>query len=298
MLKVFGPDALIQAAQDRLGLGDDAFAKALAEDLYQDLRTGLLPRDFALFCDVLATRGPVGPSKDDWVWFLTTVRRLFPGMSALRIAEVIRDAQGTPLAPRAVLSFNAEPLLYSLVSGMVFERFAVRNAAPLAGELTLPFDRVTHLLSNRKADRIPYYFCHGLLPVPDDSGVHPRASSEDKLVFSETAYLQLAGSNYSWQASTFLQVAGSQHMVFVGVSLSDPNMRRWLSWINALRGRELKDLYGRTGTSVQHYWINKIPSSREQLEWIESAVAHLGVRLVWVRSWTEVGLALRALLGL
>jgi len=92
-------------------------------------------------------------------------------------------------------------------------------------------------------------------------------------------------------------VCSSRSVVFIGLSLSDPNMRRWLSWIYANRIQELKERGLRPVSSTSHFWINKRPTSIDERRWIESSVAHLGVRLVWLNSWVEVEDALRSLLG-
>ena len=34
------------------------------------------------------------------------------------------------------------------------------------------------------------------------------------------------------------------------------------------------------------------------MRWVESTVAHLGVRLVWLDDWSEMGAALTSMLGL
>jgi hypothetical protein len=226
------------------------------------------------------------------------IRHHYPELSALTIAEIIADAFDTPWMPSAVISFNAEPLLLALISIEISNRVADGSSKITAKDEQRPrFDMVTHSTSDRMRERVPYFFCHGLLPVPD---VHRRLSptAVDKLVFSEGSYLQLANSSFSWQSSVFLDVCAFHSVVFVGVSLSDPNMRRWLSWVHTNRVQELQARFGRRGPSTDHYWISRLPKSDEERQWIESSVAHLGVRLVWIPKWSELGPALRAILGL
>lgn len=87
-------------------------------------------------------------------------------------------------------------------------------------------------------------------------------------------------------------------MVFVGVSLSDANMRRWLTWVHSNRMGELKQLYHNDEDSPFHYWINTIPADPTAKALLESVVQHLGVRIVWIDNWTQLGAALRRMLGM
>ena len=178
----------------------------------------------------------------------------------------------------------------ALINAFASERFL--------GKQEQVIDIVTHAISNRREGRIPYFFCHGLLPTPKPQRRGPKVESLDKLVFSEANYLQLANLAFSWQSSVFTEVCRSRSVVFVGVSLTDPNMRRWLSWIVGNRVEELKwEGEFTEGVTTSHLWINKAPVSANERSWVESCVAHLGVRLAWIESWDEVGQALRKLLG-
>ncbi len=288
----FGQDALLQAAKDRLKLTDNKFADILTNKLYSTIQLSLSPQEWHYFTRALASQRIGDMTAQDWQEFLNLIKRNFSSVSALEIAEVVSQVIETQLAPSAIISFNAEPLLAALINA-----FSAERQAPSQRQV---IDLVTHGISNRRANRIPYYFCHGLLPVPlsPSKTKRPKAQSIDKLVFSETSYLQLANSAFSWQSSVFLDVCNSKSIVFIGVSLSDSNMRRWLSWIYANREVELKQQRKYTGESTSHLWINKLPASNIERDWIESMVAHLGVRIIWINSWREVGQALRLLLGL
>jgi hypothetical protein len=210
------------------------------------------------------------------------------GVSAVELARVVVDSTSGGFAPAAILSFNAEPLLYALI-----------NATAAVSEPHSPkalLDRVTRSLSNRALGRIPYVFCHGLLPIEG----HPSGEwhSIDKLVFSESDYLQVANSGFTWQSSTFFDACMSRSVIFIGLSFSDPNLRRWLGIMHQNRLRELQSIGHSPAASAPHYWFRTIPKTQEEKAWIEAAVAHLGVRLVWLKNWTEASPALRSMLGL
>jgi hypothetical protein len=286
----FGYDALIQAAQDRLAYNDKKFAGVLAKELYRTIRERLNKDEWKLFSRVLSSRRIGDIETQDWKAFLDIAGRYFSKISAFQLAEIVSKIVESDLAPSAILSFNAEPLLVSLINA-----FCAIKQSPSKKQ---GLDIITHSVSNRRANRIPFYFCHGLLPLPGRSLNKNAAQSIDKLVFSEASYLQLANLAFSWQSSVFIDVCSSKTVVFVGVSLSDPNMRRWLSWISSNRRLELIQQGKYTGVSTSHYWINKEPSLSTEKDWIESTVAHLGVRVIWIDSWDDVGKALKILLGM
>lgn len=164
-------------------------------------------------------------------------------------------------------------------------------------------DRVTLGISYRAADRIPYIFCHGLLPIPEALPQFERSLSAEKLVFSEGEYVNLANNSFSWSASMFLGTAVLRTMVFIGLSFTDQNLRRWLAWVHSNKldeieqRKKLKAIPKAPGIAYGHYWINRRPTTREEASWIESSVEHLGVRLVWVDDWAQVASCLQTSMG-
>jgi hypothetical protein len=145
------------------------------------------------------------------------------------------------------------------------------------------------------------------------AGVHGgllEEGSPEKLVFSEAEYLSLANASFSWQAATFASLAIQHSLVFVGISFTDSNVRKWLSWMYENRRAEIQkrlDLEGRrtgtppkifgSGASTLHYWLKKRPSTPGEQEWLEALVGHLGVRIIWLDNWNQAGPAFATLAG-
>jgi hypothetical protein len=285
---LYSPDAFIQAAQDRLQLHELDFAQLLSNELYADAKATLNFTEWKLFTRALNTRYLGGMPLPMWRRFVEMIKRYYPLLTATGLAESLAPIIDGPFAPCAVLSFNAESLFGAILNGnvaMVKGTTAGRNV----------IDYVTRSTSNRKANRIPYIFCHGLLPLPTALG--QALSAVDKLVFSESAYLQLANNAFSWQSASFIRAAASHCLVFVGLSLSDPNMRRWLSWIHSNRVSELTEAGEPSPTSTVHYWIAKELGSEKAKLWSESLVAHLGIRIVWVNDYADIPGALKVMLA-
>lgn len=107
-----------------------------------------------------------------------------------------------------------------------------------------------------------------------------------------------ANSPMSWQAINFIDNCMQSKMVFVGLSLTDPNMRRWLGWIHSNKIQEFKNNGIAFNESSEHFWIKKLPNTEVEKVWLEESVAHLGVRLVWINEWNQVGEAINKMIGL
>ena len=298
LLQQYSPDALIESVKNRLGVSEAEFSALLAEQLYAPLKAKLSAKDYAAFAGVLAAPRWPEISKPMWKDFLRVLDREFRYTTLYGLAEVVAAVVESELAPKCILSFNAEPTFLFALHGKLVQRNAdLRDPTPVEGELRQYFDRVTHGISPRSPTRIPFYFCHGLLPIPGVAVRGDQRASVDKLVFSEGSYLAMANNAFSWQSSVFLDACVGSCIVFVGVSLSDPNMRRWLSWVHANKISELRERGFATKESTSHLWIRTPPDDEQLRPWLEATVAHLGVRIVWIPKWSAAGECLWRLLG-
>jgi len=297
LINSFSPDTLIQASQIILDKSEKDYSEILSNELYSNILTKATKSEWKSVAKVFHNSNPSSLGKKDWEIFLNFAQTQFNSTTAFQIAEVINDSLSTNLKPSAIISFNAEPLLLSLLNALQWGKARKQSSTFSKGQLKINFDRITRSISTRSVSRIPYIFCHGLLPIPGMKNKEVNYSS-DKLVFSENEYLQLANNSFSWQSSMFLDISSTRKVVFIGVSLTDSNMRRWLSWIHKNKINELKELNKYQGYSTSHFWINLEPDTDDTKRWIEASVAHLGVRLIWIKSYNNVGKVLRTLLSL
>jgi hypothetical protein len=290
LLNKFSPDSLIQAIQNQFNLSDAEFATLLTNELYSEIKTQLSNDEWEAVKTIFESRSPHSIKDPIWKTFIKVRERLFNKTSAYTLGKFVSETIINNIPPEVIISFNAESLLYSLI--ISFEREKYLNKVKKAGEMVLHLDRVTHSISQIKKERIKYVFCHGLLLAPLSKKKGSLLTASDKLVFSENAYLNLASTSFSWQSTEFTSYCLVNTMVFIGVSLTDPNMRRWLSWIQKLKETELAEhgIMSRINAnkSFSHYWINKEPDDKDELKWIESCVKHLGVRIIWLKEWAEL----------
>lgn len=288
----FSPDALIQMVKNRSSLNDREFAMRMSEVLYENFRKQIAPEDWSAVAKVLDSNHMSNFSQKYWKIFSKYRDTVFNCTTACSLAPVILKAIDSDLAPKSILSFNAEPLLLAILNSLILDTKSDVNH-PVPPKI---FNKVINSVSNHGRKQVPYIFCHGLLPVTETP--HSFSTSIDKLVFLEEEYLQIANNSFSWQANTFLNACATQNIIFIGTSLTDPNMRRWLSWVHTNRINEMRYNGVNVSSSTQHYWIRKIPDDKTTMPWIESIVDHLGIRIIWINEWSQCALALEKLLGI
>lgn len=74
LTKRFGPDALIEAARDRLGVEQEEFAEQLGEILYRDFKKKFATH-WKLFARALSAASPADLLKWEWIDVLTQIRK-------------------------------------------------------------------------------------------------------------------------------------------------------------------------------------------------------------------------------
>lgn len=261
----------------------EAFSRELANTLYEDLFKDLSIEEKEIVKQCL-TCDP-GTWSVEWGKYLSILQKKVSNeLTALSLAKTILKLKEKGHAPASILSFNAEMLLGSLMNAIAHEKY---------GENKKFFDYIIGPTSNHERSRIPYYFCHGIMSIPGTKNKAKNMfNAEERLVFLENEYLQLANSSFSWQSSAFINTLTTHTVFFVGLSFVDPNIRRWLAWIQeekmaVLRKKGLKDI-----SSTSHYWIEKKPRNTTMMRIIESSVSHLGIRIIWINDWKEVSPAI------
>ena len=75
---------------------------------------------------------------------------------------------------------------------------------------------------------------------------------------------------------------------FVGLSFMDPNIRRWLSWIHKCKVEAIQRFSPQTMESTSHYWVEKYVEDENTRVWLEASVAHLGIRVIWVKEYGDI----------
>lgn len=284
----FSADTMIQAVKNLLYLNDADFTECLSKEIYGPIQVSTNPKEWDGFARVHDANIVSGISQQQWKCYEAVKSKFLDKTTANLLAQVITRAIENEMAPKAILSFNCEAIFLSLLNYYYWKSGKGKSKR---------FDRIVSGISPKGVNRIPYIHCHGYIPIASKQGKKVRESNA-RLVFSEDSYLRLANSALSWQAINFIEHCMQTKMIFIGVSLTDSNMRRWLSWIHSNKLEEFKNNGIKYKDATEHFWINKIPKTLAEKKWIEESVAHLGVRLVWIDEWNQTGDILTKMLGI
>ena len=288
----FGPDTLIQAVINNDNISEEDAIRLLSSCLYKKLKDQLTKQEWGIIIKALSYTNP-SEGRHLWNDYLNIINNLCDSnhnKTPLILGDVVCDSILANKKPMYILSFNAEPLLYSIINAITYERL---------NSNVKHIDIVNETISYHHKDRIPYIYCHGTVPIYEASkSAIKRMSVINKMVFSENEYLQLSNTAYSWQSASFITAASYSHMFFVGLSMTDYNIRRWLSWLQAARLQDIQHKNPLAKDSTQHYWINVSPHNAQQKQWYEACVAHLGVRLIWIDDWAQLKEVFRTALNI
>jgi hypothetical protein len=139
------------------------------------------------------------------------------------------------------------------------------------------------------SDEAVVFHPHGIV----ERGSESQELGLAKLVISEDNYNDLYSNPYSWANVLLLSLLTNYSVVFVGMSLVDPNVRRLL---DVIRGN---------GFSNQHFAILRDPCAgapkeqRNHLKRVkkmkEMDLRHFRVTPWWVDDYSEIGRILRAI---
>lgn len=130
-------------------------------------------------------------------------------------------------------------------------------------------------------DALPIFHVHGFLP-------NQREIDSPNLVFSEEAYHSQFIDPYSWSNLIQLNTFSANICLFVGLSLSDPNLRRLL------------DISWRRNQRCKHYIImRKAPQKNRTNEiatmLFEQDANSLGLNVIWCSDFSEIPIILSSI---
>jgi len=287
----WGFDAWIQTALNSMlarGGSYGEFVDLVEHVLYEPLRTRAATHDVAnLLGD--AFQNPEGMARGDLHRIAMFVNSAFSTCSVRVLAGVLSEAVAVGAAPQAVLSFNYDAVLETMIRWLQIFSAQDRRDGPVP---RAAFRRVTGpagASSPGRGSKTSFYYLHGsVLPKPLKQGTRRAHDSRDRIIAHESSYINIAATAFSWPQSIFLYHAINDGLIIVGQSLSDPNVRRWLAWSAATRSHR----------SAPHIWLRTRPADARDASVLEASVSHLGLRIAWLQNWRELQPALANLLAL
>lgn len=225
------------------------------------------------------------------------------GSSALIIGKYLKVNLGNDFLKdvRDAL-YETNPTSCQMIDSVVEMSRPQRDGKPLDSIITFNFDSLIeenlkkHNIKHKaiftesvkhRSNELPIYHVHGYLPR---KGTIPK---DNEIVFSEDAYHSQFIEPFSWSNLIQLNKLSQNTCLFVGLSLTDPNLRRLLDVAN----RKNPD------TDLAHYIIKKTPSFgtagdgiNELARFLEEQDANeLGLNVLWVEEFSEIPLVVKEL---
>lgn len=216
----------------------------------------------------------------------------FSDNTLLQVVKSLIEYDKQSKLPSAIITFNADSLLHSLII-----LFNIKFHTEKTGKYQFPkeaFRKVTRTYQSW-SDCIPIFHLHGSIS-PTNEFTKKFRDSRDSLIFLESSYNEVASSMHSWAQSTFLYSATNCKLVFVGLSMSDPNIRRWLSWTNQIYLRELNSVTEGKGISLPHLWIKPKSNSYEVQKFLDVSLRHMGVKIGLIQGYDKIGETLKKIM--
>jgi len=189
--------------------------------------------------------------------------------AVVRLCRPSRQREGI----YAVVTYNFDDLLERALTK------AEIRCRPIYEEGTVP-----------DSDELPIYHVHGRLPK--DAGTD---ASPPRLIFSEESYLSLQSDHYSWANFEQLKMLRETTCLLLGLSGTDPNLRRLLDidfrqskrakHYLCLRRLTVSDLLGSSAsvrTTVAQHFLNVHHTI------LEHSFADLGINVIWVDEYREM----------
>lgn len=227
------------------------------------------------------------------------------GSSSLVMGKYLKSNLGKDFLPelRDALYKN-NPKTCDLINAIVDVSRPQRDGKPLDSIITFNFDALIeeNLNSNNikhkaidnegvrnKADELPIYHVHGFLPRTG------KITASKNVVFSEDSYHTQFIEPFSWSNLIQLNKLSQNTCLFIGLSLTDPNLRRLLDVANR------KD----PSNNLNHYIIKKKPNLNNSTDKVDDLMMfleeqdanELGLNVIWVNDFDEIGGLIRNLVN-
>lgn len=292
----WGLDSWIQACANRYVLSGGTmagFQNVIRDLLYADLLVEA--RTAGVEDDLKATiRWPRVSKRKQIETVCGFLDARYRNTTLIGLVKWLLAANAKDKLPHAIISFNAEPLLHT-----VFELFQRREHYAGPPPHSGPRYRFTRILRpnlvprdvSKDGEKVCIYHCHGaLFPDPPKLKGAPKEKLNNSLIFLEQDYLKVTSKSATWPETLFMFHANLTRMVFIGMSMSDPNIRRWLGLSEELAAS------GQANRGVSqgppHIWLTKKPTDLKAAEVNLTGLWHLGVRPAWFDKWDDLGPAL------
>lgn len=139
-------------------------------------------------------------------------------------SELFKEIRKLCIAPRrssnldCIITYNYDDLIETYLENTDFE---------------VPFKSIYAPGMHAESDEVGIYHVHGYLPQHDD------LDESNKIVLSEDIYHRQYNDVYGWSNLIQINKFKDNNCLFIGMSFSDPNLRRLLDIAKVLRGDDV-----------------------------------------------------------
>lgn len=234
--------------------------------------------------------------------------RFFPGgVDKANRREIVREIKTTNQTLRAVASlcavkhsgesvFSRNRLIHAIVT---FNLDAVLQAYVYARYEKRLLRTVERPSAGRSVDKINIYHMHGFLRFDSKAGNFEK-EAPDSLVLTEEEYYDFFNQPTSIFNYTLLYLLREYSCLFIGLSMSDDNLRRLLHYSKSerIRGYEAEGIDNPSERKiVRHYAIMARSDSRFCDRITQEALKNLGVKVLWIDGFEQIPERLGSLYG-
>jgi len=285
----FGLDAWIQGSLNHhvnIDKGTKtSFNKILETELYRDLLNEAAKNKLDVQIKTFFEK-PKSLNKKDMLRVYDFFEKRYANTTLIQLVKVLVEDPDNISLPQSIITLNADSLLYSL---LILFSIKQHNAGKTSFEIPEEKYRKITKPYQTWGNKIPIFHLHGSIsPSINDKILDNR----DNLIFLEDSYNQIAGSMHSWAQSTFLYTAQNNIITFLGLSMSDSNLRRWLGWTATNHSLELNKNAKNPVITLRHLWIKTEQKDKELQKFSDVSLHHLGVKVALINSWNTVGKSL------
>lgn len=190
----------------------------------------------------------------------------------------------------AVITLNADDLIEQAINTLAGPK---TRKKPFEEPIVFSIARATHFDPGRHVRRpIPVYHIHGFIPS-EQSGHLQRF--DHMFVFTDTQYWSTSASALTFANRVVASALGEGRCIFIGLSMTDINLLRWLALRTIERDRDYAEIVKlpklsspRLGVLKQqferHFWIR--PASDDPGGFLRRFLRERGISSVEIESWT------------
>jgi hypothetical protein len=293
-------DAWIQAAANeyvRIGRTLEEFNDLIESFLYSRLRTDVSGLPIARHL-LSVLNDPTRAPKNQVIAVCDFFEHTYAQSSLLGTVRFLINAAKADRKPHAIITFNADTLLEMLIY-LFLRRDHYRGPGPHGSPLFYyqSVNRPTLIAYHQYKEKTNIFHCHGTI-MPKQAVMSQPKDSRDRLVFLEQEYLRIASITASWPETLFLFHAQTTRMTFAGLSMSDANIRRWMSASETELSLDYSRVFRGERLNPEHLWITREPSDPHLRRLKLVSMLHLGIRPAWIDDWANLEAALSNMLAL